>query len=330
MLALSLCGVIVLMGCASGGRAKTPGKQMKQPKPPPAYPAAVATPIDPELRAEARRVISEDLVAEDPILRAHAVEAIGKTIHAAGEAQVLKALDDPEPVVQFSAAMVAGDLRLAAAHARLLKLADEPNRHVRVAARYALHRLGDTHLSAELEKLAQDFDPHVRADVAMVLGRLEEPSAVNVLRPMLADPKATVRLQAAEALWRLHDHLGLETLVAFSVSAHPDDQIVATLALAEPRDQRVRQSVRSSLVSDYAELSLVAARAMGMLNSDEGYGVALIGADSSDARQRALAALAFGAIGRADAQPILAKLLKDSDAEVQLAAATALLQLRDE
>jgi HEAT repeat protein len=74
-------------------------------------------------------------------------------------------------------------------------------------------------------------------------------------------------------------------------------------------------------------VSLVAARAMGMLGSGAGYGVAMKGAKSVDPRQRHLAALAFGAIGRADAQPFLAPLLKDPESDVRLAAATAILQL---
>jgi HEAT repeat protein len=49
----------------------------------------------------------------------------------------------------------------------------------------------------------------------------------------------------------------------------------------------------------------------------------------SDApRQRFLAAIALGTIGRSDAQSSLAPLLQDEDARVRLAAATAILQLK--
>ena len=41
-----------------------------------------------------------------------------------------------------------------------------------------------------------------------------------------------------------------------------------------------------------------------------------------------LAALAFGAIGRTDAQDELAQLLRDKDHDVRLAAATSLLMMR--
>jgi HEAT repeat protein len=81
------------------------------------------------------------------------------------------------------------------------------------------------------------------------------------------------------------------------------------------------------LTDDYLEVSLVAARAAGMLGSDDGYGVVLLGAKSSDRIQRVLAGMAFGAIGRSDSQPMLRKLLGDSDADVRLVAAGAILQI---
>src|SRR3712207_8719418 len=57
--------------------------------------------------------------------------------------------------------------------------------------------------------------------------------------------------------------------------SYADDQMLGLLALAAPRNERVREAVRSGLTSDHVETSLVAARAMGQLQSDEGYGVAL-------------------------------------------------------
>ena len=127
----------------------------------------------------------------------------------------------------------------------------------------------------------------------------------------------------------LGDRVGLENVVAGTISQYPDDQIVSFLALAGPRDQRVGEHIRGGLTADHVEVQLAAARAMGMLGSDEGYGIALQRAASRDPRQRALAAFAFGDIGRADAQTHLAPLLKDEDENVRLAAAVAVLKLRE-
>jgi HEAT repeat protein len=142
------------------------------------------------------------------------------------------------------------------------------------------------------------------------------------------DPNPAVRQQVAESMWRLHDEDGLQDLIGLSLSKYPDDRMLALLAIAAPRETKVRQHVRNGLTSDWPEVSLVAARAMGMLASDEGYGVALEGARSADKRQRLLAAFAFGDIGRTDAQDELRKLIHDQDPNVRIAAAAAVLELK--
>jgi HEAT repeat protein len=329
--AIGLAGLCVmtlaLSGCFSGGHRSTAGKVMDLPKPPPAYPKSHPMAINPQWQAEARNVLDAATRSDQPFVRAHAIEAVADAKDQAQYGLVLAGLKDRAPAVQFAALMAAGDLQLAPAHEDAIELAGSANRHVRVAAIYALHRLGDTHLSHELEKLSGDYDPNIRADVAVVLGKIGNKTALRILRPMMMDAKPAVRLQVAEAMWRLGSDQGLKSLVGFSVSAFPDDRMVALLALAAPGDQRVREHVRGALVSEYPELNLVAARAMGMLQSDEGYGVAMAGVKSEDARQRQLAALAFGAIGRADAQPLLAPLLQDANADVRVAAAAALLEI---
>ena len=170
-------------------------------------------------------------------------------------------------------------------------------------------------------------DSGVRGNTVLALGLLEEPSAAKILRILLRDNDPGVRMQAAEALWRMKDQQGLTSLVALSLSAYADEQMIGLMGLAQPRDQRVRQHVRAGLTADYPEVRLVAARAMGMLDSDEGYVIAIEGARSADARQRQLAALALGAIGRTDAQDSLQRLLKDEDQGVRLAAASAIMDL---
>jgi len=137
-----------------------------------------------------------------------------------------------------------------------------------------------------------------------------------------------VRQQAAEAMWRLGDEQGRNDLIGWSVSKYPDDEMIGLLGLAATHNHSLIEHVRAGLVTDWPEVNLVAARAMGMLGSDEGYGIAQQGARSTDPRQRILAAMAFGAIGRTDAQGLLRNLLKDPEPNVQVAASEAILQLR--
>jgi HEAT repeat protein len=177
--------------------------------------------------------------------------------------------------------------------------------------------------------LAVNSNPRVRRNVALALGLLGEKSALTTILPtMRADADPVVRQQALEAMWRLGDEGALKDLVALTASGYADDQMRGLLALAAPQRQIVRGNVRSLLSGNvHKEVTLVAARAMGMLGSDEGYGIAMEAVKSQDPQQRFLAALALGAIGRTDAQDALRTLLADRQANVQLAAASAVLQL---
>jgi HEAT repeat protein len=305
-------------------------KEIKPSRRPPPVPKPLATPLDASLAGQARSEIAAAHDSTDPLLRANALEALQRSGASAETARepVLRGLSDRESIVRFAAAMTAGQLKLAAAYDTLVGMVNDPDPNVRVAVRFALHRMGDTRFSRDLEKSARDFDRSVRANTAIALGLLGEKSALNVLNAMTADLSPAVRLQVAESMWRLGSHDGLTTLVAASVSRFADDQILAIQALAATKDQRVIEHVRGKLTSDYAEVSLAAARAMGELGSDEGYTLAINGTKTVDPRQKAMSAFALGAIGRSDAQPALAKLLSDADPNVRLAAATAILQLK--
>jgi HEAT repeat protein len=280
------------------------------------------------LQQQSRQEIGNALTSQKALDRAHAIEALKDTSGAAAADLIVKHLADTTNIVRFASAMAAGELKLEQARQQLLVASDDKDANVRVAAKFALHRLGDTRQSRDLEKASLDTNPLVRGNVAVVLGLIGDPTARRVLFPMLADSAPAVRLQAAEALWRLGNERGLEVLVGATISKFPDDQMMGTLGLAAPRESRVLGHIVGNLTADYDEVSLVAARAAGMVGSDAGYGVAMKGAHSTDPRQRMLAAWAFGAIGRSDAQDYLGPLLKDPDSDVRLAAATAILQLK--
>ena len=325
---LSLCYCLVA-GCG----AKTQDPNAKVTPAPPRIskaPPVKDVPLDPALAQAARQQITRSLNSNSssPTPRVHALEAVKDLGEVEHGPEVIAALSAAEPITRFAAALTAGGLKLQAAHEPLLAIANDRDSNVRIAVRYALHRLGDTHLSHDLEKYARDPRKDVRGNTAMVLGMLEEPSALKVLQVLRTDPEPSVRQQAAEAMWRLGDDSGMEALIGMTVSRYPDDQLFALLALAEPRDQRVGRTIEAGLNVDYIEVQLVAARALGMLGTDEGYAVALQGAVSQDPRQRFMAALALGAIGRADTQDVLRKLLADDYESVRIAAAEAILELK--
>ena len=315
--ALSLCVVgTLVVGCAGSGDEGP--KVPNMPAPPAPVPKASARPLDPALRQSAEAEIASAFNAADPVLRANALEAGQRVNSAAAAERTGRGLTDGNPVVRFAAAMAAGASGDRRNYARLLELAKDPAPTVRVGALYALHKLGDHRQSHDFEKLIQDRDARVRANTVMALGLLGEPSAMKLLSVTETDPIPAVRLQTTEAMYRLGSEVAADRLM------------VCLLALAQGRSptDKVYKILQGNLTGDYVEVTLAAARAMGIIGSDEGMGVALAAVPSKAPRQRAMAALALGAIGRADAQPQLAKLLKDADPNVRLAAATAVLQLK--
>lgn len=331
-LMLSLCLGLSLTGpTVYGGKAD---RKMPAEKPLPAVPERVATPIDPKLQAQAADVLKASLNSANPITRAHAIEASQKVYHEKAADALIRALDDREPVVRFAATVALGDLKLTSAHDEVLKHLNDADAGVRVGVRYALHMMGDVRFSHELENYAKDPEKGVRGNVALVLGRTGTPSAVKILSVLEKDRQATVRMQAAEALWKLGDESGLQTLVAGTISGYADDVLFCTLALAGPRVQSVRGHLQDALTGDYPEVQLAAARALGQLGNEGGFGVALAGAQSKDRGQRYLAAMALGDIGRPDGQEALKNVLQEKDSagfptseDIHLAAACALLQI---
>jgi len=333
---LMTSGLIASAGCGGGRNAKSGEPSMAQlkgrvpPKPrdPPAVRPAKDVPLDPALASAARAELTEAFHSKDKTLRANALEAMREVPDDVSRRSILKGLEDEEAIVRFSAAMAAGELRLGDAQQPLLAMVNDPNPNVGIAVRFALHKLGITEYTHDLEKTARDPDPNVRGNTALVLGLLGEKDAIKkILKVLRLDQNPAVRQQASEAMWRLGDPEAKDDLLALTVSSYADDQMLGYLALAGPRNQEVRKYVYSGLTSDYLEVSLAAARAMGLLGSDQGYGVAEKGAKSTKPAQRFLAAMAFAAIGRTDAQPMLEKLLKDKDPKVRVAAASAVLQL---
>jgi HEAT repeat protein len=315
-----------IAGCAP--QPRQPGVEVPPPPQAPKPPPPVAQPLDESLRAAALAQLLAAADSSNPTLRSEAIEALQNASPPDAIDVAIKALKDPDPFVRFAACMAVGKLRIQQARDQLLGMHDrDDSRIVQVGVRFALHRLGDIRYSHDLEAFARDPSPEVRGKTALALGLLEEPSAIAVLYPMRHDTEATVRLQVAASLWMLGDERGLEDLLGAAISGYPDDVILANLALAAPRNQTVIQHIRANLVTDYPEIDLSAARALGELGSDEGYVIAMKATRSVDPRQRFLAALALGAIGRSDAQEALGQLLQDPASSVRLATATAILEL---
>jgi HEAT repeat protein len=326
-------GVVVLaIGLLAGCGPKREGgvTVLPPPSPPPAVPPVQAVPLDPSLRESAKAEIRAAAKSNDERVRAHAIEAMQEVMPDEAPAAITAALGDTSARVRAAACLAAGKLKLVQQHDKLWELAEnDPHLKVRIDARYGLHRVGDMRLTRFLEQTARDLNPRAREETAVVMGLLEERSALPILKKMERDEDAGVRIQAAGARWRMGDEQAVDTLAAGLVSQFVDDQMLCLQQITGPRNRVVEGFVRGKLTGNYPQVNILAAKAMGELGYDAGYGVAMNGIRSADPRERQLAALAFGAIGRSDAQALLAPLLRDTDSEVRLCAATAILQLKE-
>jgi len=327
--ALLLAGALLfLTGCPPVHRevGYTPTEQPMERRPP----VEKVMPLDPALQEAARKELADEAKSPEPILRVHAIEEEREVVGVSATADYLTALNDGSPVVRYAGAMAVGELRLKVARGTLRGLVDDKNAFVRIAARFALHRLGDYTFSHDFETFARDTDPHIRGMTAMALGRMGETSATKILMVLRKDPNPAVRQQASEALWRLGDMVGAEDLAGLIKSHYRDDQMIAILGLASTHDPNVSQNIRPEITGIDMDVKLVAARGMAMLGGgayDIGFPIAMDGVRETDPKLRVLAALALGAIGRTDAQPVLRDLLNDKDPDVRIAAAAAILQL---
>ncbi len=302
---------------------------------------------DSELHYRAMECLKAGVSYEhNPIVRVEAVEALAGRSSKEGVPWVRSALLDEHAAVRFSACVAVGETRDEGAEAGVTRCVEDPSAAVRAAALFAQHRLGRTGRTGELAGyLLHDSDPTVRRNAALLLGLLGEPGAVKVLAKGMKDSDAGVREHSLEAMARLGNREARQELTFMTGSGVGSDEVFAMGALAATRDQAYMETFRYKLeTAPHLETRLAAARALGVLRSDEGFPLALRTLrldqpprrDPQDPpeeqllRTRQMAAAALGAIGRPDALPALTEVLNDpSDPRVQISAARAILDILD-
>ncbi|MBN1553135.1 MAG: HEAT repeat domain-containing protein [Phycisphaerae bacterium] len=309
--------------------------------------------IDPQrARVDARTVLLQSVHSGDPLIRTHAVEAIGRTMGAGEGRSLLQGLSDPAVSVRYAAAMAVGDVSYRPARARLLEIVknSQSDQRVVAAAIYALHRMGDDTYTEQLATLLHSEFDEGRASAAMVMGNMGEPSAIDVLKSVLSDEKTpAVRLALVEALARLGDTPSAQMLESYAKQYFLDLRLAVIPAIGELRVQGAHRILKNLLVNSKnpPRVRVAAAGALGTLGryEKEGYQLAQSALENPDAllqnfygpkhaitdversSLQQLGALALGKMDNDQALAVLHPFLQEHDPAVRVAAAMATLQL---
>jgi len=312
-------------------------------------------PVEPSaLRAKAIAVAQEASRSTSPIVRAHAIEALGSAPEEL-DAVAGRGLVDANRGVRFVAVLsLAKAKRCGLAHL-IEPLAHDDSASVRAAALAALQMCGRSPDLSPFAEMVRSDDPEVRANAYLALGVIGDPSAIGLVRHSVGAGFAltdhtrvrVVELQAAECLVRLGRTIDVEPIRAalWAPAEQGGLSAIACQMIGRLKDERSRPMLERLVQADgqnarSAEIRLAAIDALGRLGVSQAL---LLGElrpylSSSDPGLRAQAALAlgadsasaaggFGATSGSESLALLAALLEDADPVVRVAAASSVLAL---
>jgi apolipoprotein N-acyltransferase len=295
-----------------------------------------------DIARNARQVLDEASRNTDASLRAHAIEAMQHDI-SSFEPAMRRGLADRTASVRFVSAMCVAKVRMPGAAPLLEPLRLDPNDSVRAAAILALTRCGVEVDPSPLAAMIFSQSAELRGNAAIVLGELGNKSALILLHeaarlPMSqANPAAVrvVNLQIAEAMVLLGEESEIEPIhaalfyrsdqsecieLACEVVSRIGDKsslpMLQRLIEAAGADQR---PIDIRLFAAIAACKIMKAAPPGLVE------LAMNASRDPSTRVRALGAKLLGVAGGPEAESMLAKLLRDREPEVQVAAAGSIL-----
>jgi HEAT repeat protein len=294
-------------------------------------------------RDAAVEVLLQAADADDPLLRANAIEALhGMPQYLAPV--VRKGLLDANRGVRFVAVMTVGQQRLVELASLVQPLVNDEAPSVRAAALYALNRCGmEVDLTPLADLLFMD-SAEVRANTAGVLGDLGNRTAIPMLKVAAKRPltradsarKKIVDLQIAEALVRLGRDEEIEVIQAALFAPGDQGEIVALACQIAGRltDRQALPTLlglalREGVRQQSAEIRMAATLAIARIDAAQTpLSVPREYVSSPHQTLRAQAALTLGMSGRSEVLGDLGPLLSDPEPLVQVSAAGAILRVR--
>lgn len=289
--------------------------------------------------------------------RAQRLMALAESKAESAEAELLKALSDPDWYVRGRASIALAKLKGKEATAKLISLLEDPSWFVRDAAIEAIASAGDPAAAGRLLELLRSPDPYCRARAASALARLS-PDAASSIASLLTDQDEHVRRTAALALGQLKYAAATEDLIKLLKDESPAVRVAAARALGRIGDARAKSPIEAALAesgedgweyaaalcrlgdkshsdliaaalkSEYASTALAALEALAEL-ADEASLPAIIEFARSplpkrSAKFRLEVARALANFNSEQSRAMLAELLRDDDERVRSQAAKSL------
>ncbi len=299
----------------------------------------------PRLRETAANALVQASVSPDPLMRANAMEALEPAPEHLPEI-LLRGVNDENRGVRFVATVMVGRVRMQSLLPEARENLFDGSASVRAAAIYAAHQCGEPADPTPLGAMVMSDDPEVKANAAMVLGALGDPTAIPMLKEAVHQriprvPVARERivdLQIAEAMVKLGADEELEAIRAalFAPDEHGELTILACQILGRVHDRAYGttlfdMAMRTGPPDEKApEIRLAAIEALARMDPTRvpvDMPMSFLASERPEIRAQAAAVL--GWIGDPSVLPSLAAVLDDGNPYVQVAAAGAILRVRD-
>jgi HEAT repeat protein len=295
---------------------------------------------------EARGYLRQQLLsAENPAVRAEAIEGMQAAPWPQASRYIEHALSDPHRGVRFAACMALAHLRDGESMNLLQAQLKDVSPTVRAATIFALHRLGDASHTKELAGLLlYSPEQEVRRNVALIFAELGDRNAMPVLRRAVRDNDIAVRWHVHEAMARLGDKEAMERLILFAHSGYGDERLIGIMALGRIGDRQACNCLQDMLRRDNPpEVKLAAVRALGQIGMPAGEDFALkslawvpekpgkeVPVEPQEVRQvriRSMAAMALAEAGEPEAVSDLLAAMRRDNPKVAVACAAAILRI---
>jgi HEAT repeat protein len=296
----------------------------------------------PRLRAVSIDLLVQAAGADDPLVRANAIEMLALAPEAAVDV-LPAALQDENRGVRFVAAMTVGELRAEPLVPAVSQMLFDESDSVRAAAIFAMRRCGEPVDPSPLAFMIVSQDPEVRANAAVILGKLGDRSALPMLREALNLPMTgvalartrIVELQIAEAMVKLGDTGQMEVIRAalFAPDEHGELKVLACQLCGRLRDRPyagalVDKAMRRGIDQEAPEVRLASLQALAEMEPTRApIDLPMDYLANQRWDLRAQAATTMGYIRDPAVLPALSAVLNDGNPVVQVAAAGAILRV---